>query len=120
MRKLALAVCLMFACAPFAVAQEKKGRQEGADRGAEKAAGAHEELQRPGGCEEDGGDARKKFMSSCLKGASAKDEKMSPSAGAHEGLQQAGVRQADEGRRPQEVHERLPEGLGTLGEKRER
>src|SRR6185503_13858349 len=29
------------------------------------------------------------------------------------GLQQAGVRQADEGRRPQEVHERLPQGLGA-------
>ena len=53
------------------------------------------------------GEARKKFMSACLKGRGREDD---PAAGAHEGLQQAGVRQEDEGRRPQAVHERLPQG----------
>jgi hypothetical protein len=76
MRKLALAVCLMFACAPFAVAQDKKDAKK------EPTAAQKKQQERMKGCNDQAGakkmegDARKKFMSACLKGG--KDDKMSP------------------------------------------
>ena len=76
MRKLALAVCLMFACAPFAVAQDKKDMKK------EPSAAQKRQQERMKDCNEQAGtkklegDERKKFMSSCLKGG--KDEKMTP------------------------------------------
>jgi len=78
MRKLALAVCLMFACAPFALAQEKKDAKK------EPTAAQKAQQERMKSCNEQAGakkmegDARKKFMSTCLKGGAAKDEKMTP------------------------------------------
>jgi hypothetical protein len=76
MRKLALAVCLMFACAPFAAAQDKKDAKK------EPTAAQKKQQERMKGCNEQAGakkmegDARKKFMSACLKGGK-KDDKMS-------------------------------------------
>jgi psiF repeat len=79
MRKLALAVCLMLACAPFAVAQDKKEVKK------EPTAAQKAQQERMKSCNDQAGakkmegDARKKFMSACLKGGSAKkDEKMTP------------------------------------------
>jgi uncharacterized protein HemX len=74
MRQLALAVCLAFACAPFAVAQEKKDVKK------EPTAAQKKQQERMKACNEQAGakkmegDARKKFMSACLKG----EEKMTP------------------------------------------
>jgi hypothetical protein len=71
MRKLALAVCLMFACTPFALAQDKK----------EPSAAQKKQQARMKDCNEQAGakkmegGERKKFMSACLKGAK-KDGKM--------------------------------------------
>ena len=73
MRKLALAVCLAFACAPFALAQEKDAKKE-------PTAAQKKQQERMKSCNEQAGakkmegDARKKFMSACLKG----EEKMTP------------------------------------------
>ena len=77
MRKLALAMCLAFACAPYAVAQEKDAKKE-------PTAAQKKQQERMKSCNEQAGakkmegEARKKFMSTCLKGGSAKDEKMTP------------------------------------------
>ena len=82
MRKLALAVCLMFACTPFAVAQDKKEAKK------EPTAAQKRQHERMRDCNDQAGSkkmegaARKKFMSACLKGGSAekgekKDGKMS-------------------------------------------
>jgi hypothetical protein len=71
MRKLALAVCLMFACTPFALAQDKK----------EPSAAQKKQQARMKDCNEQAGAKkmegfeRKKFMSACLKGGK-KDETM--------------------------------------------
>jgi hypothetical protein len=68
MRKLALAVCLMFACSPFALAQEKKEAKK------EPTAAQKAQQERMKSCNDQAGakkmegDARKKFMSTCLKG----------------------------------------------------
>jgi hypothetical protein len=77
MRKLALAICLMFACSPFALAQEKKEAKK------EPTAAQKRQQERMKDCNEQAsakkmdGDERKKFMSTCLKGAGGKkDEKM--------------------------------------------
>jgi hypothetical protein len=64
MRKLALAVCLAFACAPFVHAQDKK----------EPSAAQKQQQERMKDCNKQAsdkkmsGDDRKKFMSTCLKG----------------------------------------------------
>ena len=77
MRMLALAVCLAFACTP-SIAQDKKEAKK------EPTAAQKKQQERMKACNEQAGakkmegDARKKFMSTCLKGASAKDEKMTP------------------------------------------
>ena len=74
MRKLALAWCLMFACAPFAAAQDKKEVKK------EPTAAQKAQQERMKDCNEQAGtkklegDERKKFMSACLKG----EEKMTP------------------------------------------
>jgi len=74
MRKLALAVCLMFACTPFALAQDKKEAKK------EPTAAQKAQQERMKSCNDQAGakkmegDARKKFMSTCLKGGSAKKE----------------------------------------------
>jgi len=73
MRKLALAVCLAFACAPYAVAQEKDAKKE-------PTAAQKKQQERMKACNEQAGakkmegEARKKYMSACLKG----EEKMTP------------------------------------------
>ena len=73
MRKLALAMCLAFACAPYAGAQEKDAKKE-------PTAAQKKQQERMKACNEQAGakkmegEARKKFMSACLKG----EEKMTP------------------------------------------
>lgn len=68
MRKLALAVCLMFACTPFALAQDKKEAKK------EPTAAQKAQQERMKACNKQAsdkqikGDDRKKFMSTCLKG----------------------------------------------------
>jgi psiF repeat len=80
MRKLAVALCLMFACAPFASAQDKKDPPKKEPTAAQK-----KQQERMKDCNEQAGakkmegEQRKKFMSSCLKGETgAKGEKMTP------------------------------------------
>jgi hypothetical protein len=76
MRKLAVAICLMFACSPFALAQDKKDAKK------EPTAAQKRQQERMKDCNEQAsakkmeGDERKKFMSTCLKGGGKKDEKM--------------------------------------------
>ena len=76
MRKLAIAVCLLFAFSPFALAQDKKDAKK------EPTAAQKKQQERMKDCNERAaskkmeGDARKKFMSSCLKGDDKKGEKM--------------------------------------------
>jgi hypothetical protein len=79
MRKLAIAVCLLFAFSPFALAQDKKDK----DAKKEPTAAQKKQQERMKDCNERAaakkveGDARKKFMSSCLKGETdKKGEKM--------------------------------------------
>ena len=78
MRKLALALCLMFACAPLAVAQDKKEPPKKEPSAAQKKQQARmRDCNDQAGAKKMEGDERKKFMSACLKGASGKkDEKM--------------------------------------------
>jgi psiF repeat-containing protein len=78
MRKLALAICLMFACSPLALAQDKKDAKK------EPTAAQKKQQERMKDCNEQAGakkmqaDERKIFMSSCLKGQTdKKGEKMS-------------------------------------------
>ena len=79
MRKLALAVSLMFACAPFAVAQDKKEPPKKEPTAAQKRQQARmKDCNEQAGAKKMEGAERKKFMSSCLKGETgAKGEKMS-------------------------------------------
>ena|SRR2546422_8153142 len=79
MRKLAAALCLMFAFSPLALAQDKKDTPKKEPTAAQK-----KQQERMKDCNEQAGakkmegDARKKFMSACLKGESdKKGEKMS-------------------------------------------
>jgi psiF repeat-containing protein len=73
-----LACGLAFACAPYAVAQDKKETKK------EPTAAQKAQQERMKSCNEQAGakkmegDARKKFMSTCLKGDAAKGEKMTP------------------------------------------
>jgi hypothetical protein len=76
MRKLALAVCLMFACAPFAVAQDKKDAKKEPTAAQKKQQARMKDCNEQAGTKKMEGDARKKFMRACLKGG--KDDKMSP------------------------------------------
>src|SRR5574340_1007461 len=76
MRKLALAVCLMFAFSPLAFAQDKTEAPKKAPTAAQKRQQERmKDCNAQAGDKKLEGDARKKFMSSCLKGASAKSEK---------------------------------------------
>ena len=79
MRKLAIAVCLMFACAPFAVAQDKKESPKKEPTAAQKKQQARmKDCNEQAGAKKMEGEERKKFMSACLKGETgAKGEKMS-------------------------------------------
>jgi hypothetical protein len=70
MRKLALAACLAFACAPFAHAQDKKEPTAAQKKQQERMKSCNDQA----GAKKMEGDARKKFMSACLKG----EEKMTP------------------------------------------
>jgi psiF repeat-containing protein len=78
MRKLALAVCLMFALAPFAAAQDKKEAKKEPTAAQKKQQELMKTCNDQAGAKKLEGDARKKFMSTCLKGPSGKDEKMTP------------------------------------------
>lgn len=74
MRKLALAVCLAFACAPCAVAQEKKEAKKEPTAAQKKQQERMKDCNEQAGAKKMEGEARKKFMSACLKG----EEKMTP------------------------------------------
>jgi len=77
MRKLALAVCLMFAAAPFAAAQIKADVKKEPTAAQKKQQARMKDCNQQAGAKKMEGDARKKFMSACLKGGSDKGEKMS-------------------------------------------
>jgi hypothetical protein len=74
MRKLALAVCLAFACAPFAVAQETKEAKKEPTAAQKKQQERMKSCNEQAGAKKMEGEDRKKFMSACLKG----EEKMTP------------------------------------------
>ena len=78
MRKLALAVCLVFACAPFAMAQDKKEAKKEPTAAQKKQQERMKDCNEQAGAKKMEGDARKKFMSTCLKGGSAKGGEMTP------------------------------------------
>jgi len=79
MRSLVLAVCLAFACTPFAVAQEKKEATKEATAAQKKQQERMRACNEQAGAKKLEGDTRKKFMSSCLSGdTTAKGEKMTP------------------------------------------
>jgi psiF repeat-containing protein len=77
MRKLALAVCLMLACAPFAAAQDKKDVKQEPSAAQKKQQARMKDCNEQAGAKKMEGDERKNFMSACLKGGN-KGEKMSP------------------------------------------
>ena len=78
MRKIALAICLMFACSPYALAQDKKDAKKEPSAAQKKQQERMRDCNEQAGAKKMEGDARKKFMSSCLKGATdKKGEKMS-------------------------------------------
>ena len=73
MRKLALAVCLAFAFSPSAFAQDKKQPTAAQKKQQERMKDCNEQA----GAKKMEGDARKGFMTSCLKGETdKKGEKM--------------------------------------------
>lgn len=77
MRKLALAVCLAFACTP-SIAQDKKEAKKEPTAAQKKQQERMKDCNEQAGAKKMEGDARKKFMSACLKSGSAKNEKMTP------------------------------------------
>ena len=78
MRNLALAVCLMFACSPFALAQDKKEAKKEPTAAQKKQQERMRDCNEQAGAKKMEGEARKQFMSACLKGGSGKKgEKMS-------------------------------------------
>ena len=77
MRKLALAVCLMFAFSPLALSQDKEPAKKAPTAAQKKQQERMRDCNAQAGDKKLEGDARKKFMSSCLKGGSAKSEKLS-------------------------------------------
>src|SRR4051812_48452386 len=74
MRKLALAVCLAFVCAPYALAQDKKEVKKEPTAAQKKQQERMKDCNEQAGTKKMEGDARKKFMSTCLKGGAAKGE----------------------------------------------
>ena len=77
MRKIALALCLMFACSPFAMAQDKKEAKKEPTAAQKRQQERMRDCNDQAGSKKMEGDARKKFMSACLKGGSTKKgEKM--------------------------------------------
>jgi len=77
MRKLALAICLAFACTP-SIAQDKKEAKKEPTAAQKKQQERMKDCNEQAGAKKMEGDARKKFMSSCLKSGSAKNDKMTP------------------------------------------
>ena len=78
MRKLALAVCLAFACAPFAAAQDKKEVKKEATAAQKNQQARMRDCNEQAGAKKMEGAERKSFMSACLRGETgAKGEKMS-------------------------------------------
>ena len=75
MRKLALAVCLMFACTPFALAQDKKDAKKEPSAAQKRQQERMRDCNDQAGAKKMEGEARKKFMSACLKGGTKKGEK---------------------------------------------
>ena len=73
MRKLALAVCLALACTP-SIAQDKKEAKKEPTAAQKKQQERMKSCNDQAGAKKMEGDARKKFMSACLKG----EEKMTP------------------------------------------
>ena len=109
MSKLMTALCcLMLAASPLALAQDKAAKKEPTEA-QKKQQERMKACNAKAGEKKLEGDARKKFMSTCLSGddAGPSDKQKSPAA-EDEGLQQAGGRQEARRRRPQEVHELVP------------
>jgi len=77
MRKLALALCLAFgfafACTP-SIAQDKQEATKAPTAAQKKQQERMKDCNEQAGAKKMEGDARKKFMSTCLKGGSAKGE----------------------------------------------
>lgn len=77
MRKLALAVCLMFAFSPVALSQDKEPAKKAPTAAQKKQQERMKDCNAQAGDKKLEGDARKKFMSSCLRGdAGKKSEKV--------------------------------------------
>ena len=72
MRKIALAICLMFACSPYALAQDKKDAKKEPSAAQKKQQERMRDCNDKAGAKKMEGDERKKFMSACLKGGSDK------------------------------------------------
>jgi hypothetical protein len=77
MRNLALAVCLIFACTPFAAALDNKEMKKEPTAAQKKQQERMKDCNEQAGAKKMEGEARKKFMSSCLRGETdKKGEKM--------------------------------------------
>ena len=77
MRKIALALCLMFACSPFALAQDKKEVKKEPTAAQKRQQERMRDCNDQAGAKKMEGEARKKFMSTCLRGDTGKKgEKM--------------------------------------------
>lgn len=70
--KLALALCLAFACAPLAVAQDTKDAKKEPSAAQKKQQARMKDCNAQAGAKKLEGEERKKFMSGCLKGESEK------------------------------------------------
>ncbi len=77
MRKLALAVCLMFAFSPIALSQDKEAPKKAPTAAQKRQQERMKDCNAQAGDKKLEGDERKKFMSSCLKGGSEKSGKLS-------------------------------------------
>jgi hypothetical protein len=76
MTRLALVICLMFACSPFALAQDKKDAKKEPSAAQKRQQERMKDCNEQAGAKKLEGDDRKKFMSACLKGGGKKDDKM--------------------------------------------
>jgi hypothetical protein len=69
----------MFACSPFALAQDKKDAKKEPTAAQKRQQERMKDCNEQAGAKKMEGDARKKFMSACLKGETGKKgEKMTP------------------------------------------
>ena len=78
MKPLAIALSLMLAFSPLGLAQDKKETKKEPTAAQKKQQERMKDCNEQAGAKKMEGDARKKFMSSCLKGGSAKGGEMTP------------------------------------------